>query len=51
MERHKSFSTPKHLIAVIDALRGFALLGVILIQMMQHYGIFSLEFKEWIVSE
>lgn len=28
-------------ITVIDALRGFALLGVILIHMLQHFGIFS----------
>lgn len=41
MELNSSFSTPKHRITVIDALRGFALLGVILMHMMQHYGIFS----------
>lgn len=41
MEQNKSLSTPKYRITVIDALRGFALLGVILIHMMQHYGILS----------
>lgn len=41
MEQNKPLSTPKHRITVIDALRGFALLGVILMHMMQHYGIFS----------
>lgn len=41
MEQNNSLSIPKHRITVIDALRGFALLGVILIHMMQHYGIFS----------
>ncbi|MGL5563560.1 MAG: DUF418 domain-containing protein [Tannerellaceae bacterium] len=34
-------SIQKERITVIDALRGFALLGVILIHMVQHYGIFS----------
>lgn len=41
MEQTHALSTPKRRITVIDALRGFALLGVILIHMMQHYGIFS----------
>lgn len=41
MEQNRSLSIPKQRITVIDALRGFALLGVILIHMMQHYGIFS----------
>lgn len=41
MEQNNSLSTPKQRITVIDALRGFALLGVILIHMLQHYGIFS----------
>lgn len=41
MEQFKSLSTPKHRITVIDSLRGFALLGVILIHMMQHYSIFT----------
>lgn len=39
MEQNKLLSVPKQRITVIDALRGFALLGVILIHMMQHYGI------------
>lgn len=38
-ERKKSISLQR--ITVIDALRGFALLGVILTHMLQHYGIFS----------
>ncbi|MDR2955210.1 MAG: DUF418 domain-containing protein [Prevotella sp.] len=41
MEQEKSLSTPLNRITVVDALRGFALLGVILIHMLQHYGIFS----------
>ena len=36
-----SLSTPLGRITVIDALRGFALLGVVLVHMTQHYGIFS----------
>lgn len=35
-----SLSTPLGRITVIDALRGFALLGVVLVHMTQHYGIF-----------
>lgn len=41
MEQEKPISTPLQRITVIDALRGFALLGVILTHMLQHYGIFS----------
>lgn len=41
MEEQKTISTPLQRITVIDALRGFALLGVILTHMWQHYGIFS----------
>lgn len=41
MEQNKSISTPLSRITVIDALRGFALLGVILMHMSQHFGIFS----------
>lgn len=41
MEQEKTLSTPLERITVIDALRGFALLGVILMHMLQHYGIFS----------
>ena len=33
-------------ITVIDALRGFALLGVVIIHMAQHYGIFSFSMME-----
>ncbi|MDH6535441.1 DUF418 domain-containing protein [Parabacteroides sp. 52] len=41
METQKIISTPLQRITVLDALRGFALLGVILTHMWQHYGIFS----------
>ncbi|MEJ5964114.1 DUF418 domain-containing protein [Pedobacter immunditicola] len=38
----KSLSSLQKRITVLDALRGFALLGVILIHMLQHFGIRSL---------
>lgn len=38
----KDTSTLKHRITVIDALRGFALLGVILVHMQQHYNYHSM---------
>lgn len=41
MEEQKTISTPLQRIIVVDALRGFALLGVILTHMWQHYSIFS----------
>jgi uncharacterized protein len=41
MEEQKIISTPLQRITVIDALRGFALLGVILTHIWQHYSIFS----------
>ncbi|WP_028297970.1 DUF418 domain-containing protein [Olivibacter sitiensis] len=41
MEQDKTLSTPLNRITVLDALRGFALLGVILMHMLQHYSIFS----------
>ena len=41
MEQQKTISTPLQRITVVDALRGFALLGVILTHMWQHYSIFS----------
>jgi uncharacterized protein len=41
MEEQKVISTPLQRITVIDALRGFALLGVILTHMWQHYSMFS----------
>ena len=41
-----SLSTPLGRITVIDALRGFALLGVVLVHMTQHYGIFSFSNRE-----
>ncbi|MFD1314626.1 DUF418 domain-containing protein [Namhaeicola litoreus] len=42
MEQNISLSTPLKRITVLDALRGFALLGVILMHMLQHFGIPSL---------
>jgi uncharacterized protein len=39
MEQTKSLSAPLKRITVLDALRGFALLGVILIHMLQRFGI------------
>lgn len=41
MEEQKTISTTLQRITVVDALRGFALLGVILTHMWQHYSIFS----------
>ncbi|WP_018472652.1 DUF418 domain-containing protein [Echinicola pacifica] len=41
MEAAKTLSKPLKRINVLDALRGFALLGVVLIHMLQHFGIFS----------
>jgi uncharacterized protein len=41
MEEQKTISTDLQRITVIDALRGFALLGVILTHVWQHYSIFS----------
>lgn len=40
MEEQKNILTPLQRITVVDALRGFALLGVILTHMWQHYSIF-----------
>lgn len=51
MEQNKTSSSR---ITVIDALRGFALLGVILMHMSQHFGIFSfppMEPKETLFSQ
>ena len=54
MEKNISLSAPLKRIKVLDALRGFALLGVILMHMIQHFGIRSLpselrvlEFPAW----
>ncbi|MEG1543212.1 MAG: DUF418 domain-containing protein [Tannerellaceae bacterium] len=41
MKQEKAITIPLRRITVIDALRGFALLGVIVTHMLQHYGIFS----------
>ncbi|MFV0345341.1 MAG: DUF418 domain-containing protein [Bacteroidales bacterium] len=38
-EQNTLISTPQKRIEVLDALRGFALLGVIIVHMIQHYGI------------
>jgi len=42
MEKTISLSSPLKRMTVLDALRGFALLGVILMHMLQHFGIPSL---------
>ncbi len=39
IENGKALSAPLQRISVLDSLRGFALLGVILIHMLQHFGI------------
>lgn len=41
MEQQQTISPSQERITVLDALRGFALLGVILTHMWQHYSIFS----------
>lgn len=41
MEQIKTISAPQSRIHVLDALRGFALLGVILMHMLQHFGVYS----------
>ena len=41
MAGHQALSSPLQRISILDALRGFALLGVILIHMIQHFGMFS----------
>lgn len=41
MEQNKTLSTPLNRITLLDALRGFALLGVILMHMLQQFSIFS----------
>lgn len=43
MEQHKTLSTPLSRFTVLDALRGFALLGVILMHMLQQFSIFSFD--------
>lgn len=42
MEQTKSLSSPLKRITVLDSLRGFALLGVILIHMLQRFGIYAI---------
>ena len=42
MTKSISLSSPLKRISILDALRGFALLGVILIHMIQHFGIFGM---------
>lgn len=41
MEKNISLSSPLNRIKVLDALRGFALFGVIIMHMLQHFGIRS----------
>lgn len=41
MNRNKTFSTVLNRITLLDALRGFSLLGVILMHMLQQYSVFS----------
>src|SRR5690606_11808170 len=41
MEKNSTISLPSKRITVIDALRGFALFGVIITHMLQRFGIFS----------
>jgi uncharacterized protein len=42
MTETKSISSPLKRITVLDALRGFALLGVVLIHMLQNFGTYSI---------
>lgn len=42
MQHNQSLSSPLKRISVLDALRGFALLGVILMHMLQHFVVASL---------
>lgn len=42
MTQTKSISSPLKRITVLDALRGFALLGVVLIHMLQNFGTYSI---------
>lgn len=41
MSLDQSISAPQQRIHVLDALRGFSLLGVILMHMLQHFGVYS----------
>uniref|UniRef100_F4CF41 DUF418 domain-containing protein n=1 Tax=Sphingobacterium sp. (strain 21) TaxID=743722 RepID=F4CF41_SPHS2 len=41
MEQNKTLSTPLSRVTLLDALRGFSLLGVILMHMLQQFSIFS----------
>ncbi|MDO5523746.1 MAG: DUF418 domain-containing protein [Bacteroidia bacterium] len=41
MEKNNAISLPSRRITVIDALRGFALFGVIITHMLQRFGVFS----------
>lgn len=41
MEQNKTLSTPLNRVTLLDALRGFSLLGVILMHMLQQFSIFS----------
>ena len=50
MEKNISLSAPLKRIKVLDALRGFALLGVILMHMIQHFGFFTLPSENGILE-
>jgi len=50
MEKNISLSSPLKRISILDALRGFALLGVILMHMIQHFGIFSMPSQNEVFS-
>ena len=41
MAQNVTLSDPEHRIKMLDALRGFALLGILLVHIYQHFGIFS----------
>lgn len=43
MEQIKTLSTPLNRLTLLDALRGFALLGVILMHMLQQFSIFAFD--------
>ncbi|MBQ7824155.1 MAG: DUF418 domain-containing protein [Bacteroidaceae bacterium] len=49
MEQSRSEHIQRERITVIDALRGFALLGVVLVHMQQHYSIFNFGVSEPVV--
>lgn len=46
MAQNVTLSDPEHRIRMLDALRGFALLGILLVHIYQHFGIFSFGMME-----